>query len=398
MIIEHNRKRTEGNPSGLPPHNDGSTMNNITKLTFAFSVVAVFLFASTARSAATDFFTVQEYVALHPEEANKMKAFSTIISEPGKPSQVRHYKPIQIAVVYPGIQASDYWRRSLLSFKKRMDEIGIAYEINEYFTKPSSQTRAQSQHIRTALASNPDYLVFTMDVGTHRRIIEKILTKERPKLILQNITTPVRAWEGRQPFLYVGFDHEIGTKILAGHFLDKHGRSGRYAMLYFSRGYVSSMRGDTFIQFMSNNSEWELAGAYYTDGERTKARQATLDILANGPVDFIYACSTDTALGGVDALKEAGKIGTIPINGWGGGSSELRAILDGELDVTVMRNNDDNGVAMAEAIRLDMEGREKEVPTIFSGSFFLVEKGINKERLDKLVDEAFRYSGRMELQ
>jgi autoinducer 2-binding protein LuxP len=92
-------------------------------------------------------------------------------------------------------------------------------------------------------------------------------------------------------------------------------------------------------------------------------------------------------------LKDTGKLGKIMINGWGGGSSELEAIVDNEMDVTVMRMNDDNGVAMAEAIRLDLEGRDQQVPTIFSGEFTLVEKGIDSKELNRLKKRAFRYSG-----
>ena len=43
------------------------------------------------------------------------------------------------------------------------------------------------------------------------------------------------------------------------------------------------------------------------------------------------------------------------INGWGGGSAELEAIERGDLDVTVMRMNDDTGIAMAEAIKWDLD-------------------------------------------
>ena len=58
-----------------------------------------------------------------------------------------------------------------------------------------------------------------------------------------------------------------------------------------------------------------------------------------------------------------------------------------------MRINDDNGVAMAEAIRLDLEGRSGEVPQIYSGQFALVEKDITRQDLHRLKQSAFRYSG-----
>lgn len=65
----------------------------------------------------------------------------------------------------------------------------------------------------------------------------------------------------------------------------------------------------------------------------------------------------------------------------------------GEMDVTVMRMNDDNGVAMAEAIRLDLQGNVAMVPTIYSGSFSIVDQSIGNTKLDELKkNRAFRYS------
>lgn len=59
-----------------------------------------------------------------------------------------------------------------------------------------------------------------------------------------------------------------------------------------------------------------------------------------------------------------------------------------------MRMNDDNGVAMAEAICLDIMKKTDQVPTVFSGEMVLVEKGISNAELDALIRRAFRYSGK----
>ncbi len=95
----------------------------------------------------------------------------------------------------------------------------------------------------------------------------------------------------------------------------------------------------------------------------------------NKDIKFIYACSTDIALGVIEVLKQRNLLGKIEVNGWGGGgNSELEAIEKGELDITVMRMNDDNGVAMAEAIKLDLENKSSLVPTIYSGDFAVLKK------------------------
>lgn len=346
-------------------------------------------------SAVNEYITVQEFHTLHPEQVERTENFAAAVRRDGQPMKSGvQQQPVRIAFVYPGEQVSDYWRRSIASFKQRMDEIGIQYEVFEYFSKPAVDVRLQEQQMRTALQEDPDYLVFTLDAQQHQRVIERIITKGRPKLILQNITTPLRSWEGKQPFLYVGFDHATGSEMLADYYLERTQGEGEYAVLYFSQGYVSFMRGDTLIEYLQKHSRLKLVASYYTDGNREKAKQATLEILQEHPtVKFIYACATDVAIGAIDALRQTGKSGDIAVNGWGGGSSELDAIMDGDMEVTVMRMNDDNGVAMAEAIRLDLDGQGAEIPTVYSGDFVLVKKGISQDELTTLKARAFRYSG-----
>ncbi|HCY84724.1 MAG TPA: sugar ABC transporter substrate-binding protein [Desulfobacteraceae bacterium] len=344
---------------------------------------------------ASAYLTIAQYERRHPEQKALRKAFSAMVSEKGiRAPRAARQKQIRIAVIYPGQQVSDYWRRSIVAFRARMDEIGLNYHIDEFFTKPAVDYRIQEKLIRKSLDQNPDYLVFTLDIKRHQRIIQRIITRSSPKVILQNITTPLKAWEGKQPFLYVGFDHVKGTRKLARYYLEKTKGKGSYALLYFSRGYVSVMRGNSFVESLRHYPDLKQAAAYYTDGNREKSRLAVLDILNTAPdIRFIYACATDVAFGAIDALKQSKGTEQIMVNGWGGGSSELEAIRAGDMDVTVMRINDDNGVAMAEAIRLDLEHRSNEVPQIYSGEFALVEKGINPADLARLKQTAFRYSG-----
>lgn len=353
------------------------------------------LFCYLPSSYAKDYFTIQEYQEKHPQQVVYQNSFNTLIQNKGVPVDKKlQNKPVKIAFVYPGKQVSDYWRRSISSFTRRMDEIGLQYKIFEYFTKANIEVRTQEKQLQEALSEDPDYLVYTLSVMRHRNLIERILTRGRPKLILQNITTPLKDWEGIQPFLYVGFDHVVGTiDHLAKKIIELTGGHGKYAVLYFDQGYISSMRGDSLIKYLQNNSKLKLVASYYTDGQRGRAKSAALDILTNHRVKFIYACSTDIAMGVIDALSETKKNEAVLVNGWGGGSSELAAIQNGKMDFTVMRMNDDNGIAMAEAIRLDVEGVGVEVPVVFSGEFVTVEKKMAPEKIQSLKKRAFRYSG-----
>lgn len=349
------------------------------------------LFITNIYANTEEYYEAKEYQKISNQEEITQKFIKQVQNSAVKIEN--QDKKIKIVLVYPGKQLTDYWRKSKISFEKRLNELGIDYELILYSTKPHVETRIQSKLLLKAIKENSDYLVFVLDASKHTKFIERIISRDEPKLILQNITTPLKKWHKRQPFLYVGFDHMIGSELLADYYIKKTNGEGKYAVLYTANGYVSYMRGNKFIQYVSKNSNLKVVHEYFTNTSKEKARLATLDLLEkDDDIKFIYACSTDISLGVIEALKEKNLTNKILVNGWGGGSNELEAIQNGLMDVTVMRMNDDNGVAMAEAIKLDITNQKDKIPTIYSGDFEIVEKNISKKRLEELKKRAFRYT------
>lgn len=342
------------------------------------------------RAITKHYWTYQEFSDLFKQKQLSAKDFASFVRTKGNSYSTNRIAPIQIAIIYPGKQASDYWRRSVSSFEARLKESTIPYEIRTYFSKPGDEIRLQAKHISQALKENPDYLIFTLDALKHRLMIERLIAQQRPKVILQNITTPLKEWGETQPFMYVGFDHASGTEVLAHEYL-KRFNEGKYAIFYGPKGYVSQMRGGTFKARMSSNSNLALVAEYYVGFNRKKAHRAALKLLKEQPnLKFIFSCSTDIALGVMDAIKELGMQNQVITNGWGGGSSELNALSANELEMTVMRMNDDNGAAMAEAVLWQLQNRT--VPTVYSGDMLLVTKEMSVQEIKRLSNRAFRYS------
>ncbi|WP_417832452.1 substrate-binding domain-containing protein [Terasakiella sp.] len=357
-------------------------------------LVAILFFSGdlSAQTEGTGYWTYKEYMSLHPEQRQKAATFSAMVRADAVPEQGLK-KTVKVAVVYPGKQVSDYWWRSVSSLEARLREHNLPYEIYPNFTEPGVDLRLQEKQIAQALETDPDYLIFTLDAFRHRSIIERIMARGRPKLILQNITTPVRAWGDQQPFLYVGFDHALGSSLLSAKFVKIFPPKTQYAMFYGTQGYVSAMRGGTFQMESEMYGQAQVVDSFYLGFNREKSKQAALKTLQkHKKLPYIFACSTDIALGIIDAAKELGRLDDLVVNGWGGGEAELQAILKGELEFTVMRMNDDNGVAMADAISLDQNGKSALVPTIYSGDMILIEKGMEAHYLQELRNRAFRYS------
>ncbi|KLN63706.1 autoinducer 2-binding periplasmic protein LuxP [Vibrio sp. VPAP30] len=355
-------------------------------------LVALCTFTASAHTTQVlnGYWQYDEYLDAHPEQKQLTEALSQTVRKYPTPLAVHQADPVTISVVYPGQQVSDYWIRNIKAFEMRLEKLGVDYEINQVFTRPSVDVRQQSLSLLEAVQNKSDYLIFTLDTTRHRKFIEHVLSSTDTKLILQNITTPVRAWDEQQPFMYVGFDHIKGTKVLEQYYKSSVPKESRYSVLYFSEGYVSDARGDTFIEEMSHHDTYKLSSSFYTKATRESGYDTAKIALNKDPnLKFIYACSTDVALGASDALAELGRQ-DVMLNGWGGGTAELKAINEGTLDVTVMRMNDDTGIAMAEAIKWDLEDRR--VPHVYSGDFELVTKKDSPARIEKLKQRAFRYS------
>lgn len=352
-------------------------MNN--KILIIFALSFTFTFGSS-------FWSIDEYVALHPEQQKLMENFDKIVQDEAVSIPVKN-KKIKITLIYPYEEVSDYWLRSKKSFELRMQELKIDYDLEAFFINPSD-IQSQRSQIINAISNNSDYLIFTLNVSEHQKLISQVISKQKTKVILQNITTPIKSWDNNQPFMYVGFDHTEGTKLLVEYFKKRFPNGAKYIMLYHNVGYVSQMRGDSFISLMGD--KYIPSKSFFTYGKSHNAQNVLQNLQED--IDFVYSCATDISVGATHGLGSLSKSREILLNGWGGGDKEIEMLKKSEIDVTVMRMNDDNGVAMAEAIKLDITSQSHKIPLIYSGQFILIDKNIDDTKLDLLKQKAFRYS------
>lgn len=337
------------------------------------------------------YWTLDEFYRLNPQQLLLAENMRQRISEPGQPLTPAPTTPLRITLVQPGNQFSSYWTSNIKAMQERLAELGIPYQLEVVNLRPDDEARVQELHIAKVLAQQPDYLITTLDTLPHKKVLERVLTHGRTKLILQNITTPLKEWQSTPPLLYVGFDHIQGSRMLADYLKRTLPANSSYGVLYWQPGYVSQARGDSLIQELQQHSQLQLHSAFYTEASRDSAKARTLEMLRQHPQPtFIYACATDLALGAADALAELGLSQQVALNGWGGTELELEQLQAGRLQVTVMRMNDDSGIAIAEAIRSDLLGEA--VPQVFAGSMVLVTTKTPDTELQRLRHQAYRYS------
>ncbi len=354
-------------------------------------ICAALLLVLSLCSSADEYWHYQDYLNKHPHQVKTLESFKKLIENSAQEISAKQNKKTRIVMVYPEDQVSDYWRRNIMALKKRLIESKVEFEFEVIPTPTGGNVKKESAKILEAIKKKPDYLIFTLNVKEHSKLINQTLAYSPIKLILLNITTPLKSWGKNQPFFYVGFDHEEGTQKLIEEARRRLPNGGSYAVLYHSKGYVSKMRGDYAIKELSKDRKWKLVSRYYTDANSEKVGIALKDLFSrNKEVDLIISCATDISLK-AQMFKGNHKF---LLNGWGGGSAEIDSLLRTKngIDFSVMRMNDDSAIAIAEAIKLDLEGHTKKVPHIFSGSMSLITKETSGQEISTLIEKAFRYS------
>lgn len=316
--------------------------------------------------------------------------FSKLVINKAVPITTSLKKPVCIALVYPAKQEpSTYWTDSVAAIRGRMSDLKIETEFHEYFTIRTDYIQ-QIKYIQKAVENGCEYIVVSTDNPGVVKFLEPILKKKKSKIIVQNYTREIKQWGQYQPFLYTGFDHYLGSKILVEELIARYPAGGNYITLKGSNGFVGNERYKGFAENIP--SIFKEVGKYITDFDFTLAYNATRDAFKHSKkIDFIFASSTALALGAVKAVNEVGLKGQIVINGWGGTPKEIEALKQKDIQFTVMRMTDDSSVAIAEAIKLDQEGKSDLIPHIYFGEFEVIDSE-NIENIEKLIKRAFRYS------
>ncbi len=333
-------------------------------------------------------------------------AFREVVRADAVPLAVEVEEPVTIALVFPSLDLSDAWARGHAGLVGRLNELEVPYQLDTFGTSHDDHS-LQLAHLETVMARNFDYAIIgPTEILVQMSIIEELI-EAGIGVIVWNYTTPLMEWgearypEGGQPLAYVGFSHAEGGQILGEYFVERLQRevedTPQVAHLRGIPGITDNQRSGVPKQ-MFEEAGFDVVHESYANWARDQGYAATLDIVGAYPnVHHIHIVSTAMAIGAVEALDEVGRAGEILLNGWGGGSEEQLHLLEGNLHATVMRMQDDWGVALAEIIKFDLEGRIDEVPLGVSGEMQLVDDTYSREDIDAILEYAFRYSGDLEV-
>jgi len=328
-------------------------------------------------------------------EPGTLEALQAVTGEAAVPFTGSLDEPIQIALIYPSADTSDFWARNYLAMTRRLEELGISYETTEFASRQiehSLQATYASQVDQDA--DIYDFVIFgPSELATQADNIDKLAGNPDLTTFVWAFHTPLIYLEN-QPANWFDFSSSLGASVMCDYMLERLGNDVTYAMNRGIPGITDNQRSGEWAACVEERGNWGLAYEHYGEYTNEGGFEGTSLILQAYPeADVIHNANTAMAMGSVQAQLAVEATDEVFSTGWGGTGLELDAIRRGELDATPMRMGDDVGAATAEAIRYHLEGRADELPFVFLGRITVAHDQMSEEELAALEQEAFRFSG-----
>ncbi len=333
-----------------------------------------------------------------PGEVNadgKLEALQAVVGSDAVAFTGTLDNPVQIALIYPSADTSDFWARNYLALTKRLDQLGIAYETTEFASR-------QIEHSLQSTYANQveqdadlyDYVIFgPSELAIQADNISKLAGNDGFSTYVWAFHTPLKDLSN-QPDAWFDFSSAAGALTMCDYMVERLGEGVTMAMNRGIPGITDNQRSGDFKACVEEKAGWTTVYEHYGEYQREGGFEGTSLILQAYPeATIIHNANTAMAMGSVEAQVAVGKEKEIFSTGWGGTGLELEAIRRGELDATPMRMGDDVGAATAEAIKADLEGRAGDLPFVFLGRITVAHDQMSVEEIDALEQEAFRFSG-----
>jgi len=322
-----------------------------------------------------------------------LEAMQKLVGEPAEAFESTIDEPVKIAVIYPSQDVSDFWLRSYLAMEARFNEMGFKFEATQ-FASNMGDFLLQSTYSEQVAQDDFNYVIFgPSELEAQQDDIKRLMDAGK-KVIVLNFDTPLQAWGDDQPMMYTTFSHLFGALNICNWVVENLGTEGTYAMIRGIPGGVDDQRSGGFQSCLAEKSDWQLAYEHYGDFQREGGFNGAQQIVQAYPeVTLLHNANTAMAMGAISAVQAADLGDKVQVTAWGGTGDELEALRKGELLATPMRMSDDVGVAMAEAIRADVEGRTEDIPLVFLGRIDIVSSASGPDVVDAFEKEAFRYTG-----
>ncbi len=263
--------------------------------------------------------------------------------------------------------SSEYWQTCKSGIDKAAEELGLTIDVQG--PPAESDIQGQVNQIETQLSQNPDAIIIAPDDGD--AVIGALEAAGYEGVIVAVDTAIKYSADGsyyEKQLSYVGTSNEeaaygggaFGAALKGADTkaLIIYGQEGDDTSNQRKSGYEKALEeaGLTPVAVMSGNNNT-------ADSKNVMEGQ----LIANPDINLVLCHNDDSALGALEAIKEAGKEG-IAVIGFDGNTSALESIAAGEMKATIAQQPEEMGylAGMTAVAALKGETVEKvvSVPTV----------------------------------
>ncbi|MEO1318688.1 MAG: ribose ABC transporter substrate-binding protein, partial [Pseudomonadota bacterium] len=207
-----------------------------------------------------------------PDEVNaegKLEALQAVVGTEAVPFSGSQEKPIQIALIYPSADVSDFWARNYLAMTKRLDELGIEYETTEFASRQIEHSLQSTYATQVAQdADLYDYVIFgPSELATQADNIDKLGGTEGFDTYVWAFHTPLKYLEN-QPDAWFDFSSAAGALVMCDYMLDRLGKDVTYALNRGIPGITDNQRSGDFMDCVQEKGNWTAAYEHYGEYQR----------------------------------------------------------------------------------------------------------------------------------
>ena len=256
-------------------------------------------------------------------EAGTLEALQAVTGEAAVPLTGALEEPIQIALIYPSADTSDFWARNYLAMTRRLDELGIPYETTEFASRQiehSLQATYASQVDQDA--DIYDFVIFgPSELATQADNIDKLAGNPDLTTFVWAFHTPLQYLED-QPANWFDFSSSLGADVMCDYMLERLGNDVTYAMNRGIPGITDNQRSGEWAACVEERGNWELAYEHYGEYTNEGGFEGTSLILQAYPeAGVIHNANTAMAMGSVQAQLAVDATDEVFSTGWGGSPS-----------------------------------------------------------------------------
>jgi ribose transport system substrate-binding protein len=212
----------------------------------------------------------------------------------------------------------------------------------------------QAQLVENAISAHVQGIIVS---PSHQMVLASVLRKaELSHIPVVVVGTPI-ALPSRDYAAYIGWDEEEAGRLAARRFVALLGGRGEVGVIGVSPTVEGSSRiEEGFADEIARTPQLKLVGVKYGLSDWARARQATLDLLAEHPsIGGIFTTAEFSTHAAAVAFESAG--GRRPaLIGVSEEVDELRALRGGEIDALVVSDPQELGRRAMQAMRAALSG------------------------------------------